>query len=111
MVNPEQVYSLLEKVRTSKGIIKKGTNETTKAIERGKARLVVVAEDVNPKEIVMHIEPLCNEKKIPVVKVPSKEELGSSIGLEVSSASAAIIEPGDAKKEFLKFLEDLKEGE
>lgn len=108
MVSQELIYQILEKVRTSNGIISKGTNETTKSIERGKAKLVVIAEDVTPKEIVMHLEPLCNEKKIPVLRVGSKEELGGSVGLEVPSASVAVIDPKDAKKEFGKFVDDLK---
>ena len=29
----------------------KGTNEATKAIERGEAKIVVIAEDVEPEEI------------------------------------------------------------
>ena len=50
----EKVLQIIEKARTS-GKIRKGTNETTKAIERGKAKLVAVADDVDPKEVVMHI--------------------------------------------------------
>jgi len=108
MVSQEETYRILEKVRTGNGIISKGTNETTKVIERGKAKLVVIAEDVSPKEIVMHITPLCNEKNIPVLKVSSKEELGNASGLEVPSASVAVVDPKDAKKDFQKFLDDLK---
>ena len=47
------------------GRIKKGTNEATKAIERGVARLVIVGEDVTPPEIVAHIPALCEENPIP----------------------------------------------
>jgi large subunit ribosomal protein L7Ae len=81
------------------GKIKIGTNETTKAIERGIAKLVVIADDVQPKEVIMHLEPLCNEKKIPFVHVKNKLELGRASGIDVSTASIAIIEEGDAKKD------------
>jgi len=37
------------------GKIKKGTNEVTKSIERGVAKLVLIGEDVQPEEIVAHI--------------------------------------------------------
>ena len=47
------------------GSIKKGTNETTKAIERGNAKLVFIAEDVHPEEIEMHLPELSIEKGIP----------------------------------------------
>jgi large subunit ribosomal protein L7Ae len=79
------------------GRIKKGTNEATKAIERGVARLVIIGEDVEPPEIVAHIPPLCEEKKTPYIYVKKQSELGAACGLGVKSAAAAIIESGKAK--------------
>nr|7OZQ_A Chain A, 50S ribosomal protein L7Ae [Pyrococcus furiosus DSM 3638]7OZQ_B Chain B, 50S ribosomal protein L7Ae [Pyrococcus furiosus DSM 3638]7OZQ_C Chain C, 50S ribosomal protein L7Ae [Pyrococcus furiosus DSM 3638]7OZQ_D Chain D, 50S ribosomal protein L7Ae [Pyrococcus furiosus DSM 3638] len=79
------------------GKIRKGTNETTKAVERGQAKLVIIAEDVDPEEIVAHLPPLCEEKEIPYIYVPSKKELGAAAGIEVAAASVAIIEPGKAR--------------
>jgi len=79
------------------GKIRLGTNEATKAIERSKAKVVVIAEDVNPKEVTMHIPPLCDEKKISCFKVKTKQELGRAAGLGVPTAAIAIVELGDAK--------------
>ncbi|RMF55150.1 50S ribosomal protein L7ae [Candidatus Woesearchaeota archaeon] len=79
------------------GSIKKGTNEVTKCIEKGTAKLVVIAKDVSPPEITMHIPLLCKEKGIPFVSVNSKEELGAAAGLEVGTVSVAIIKEGEAK--------------
>ena len=78
------------------GRVKKGTNETTKAIERGNAELVFVAEDVSPEEIVMHIPELADEQGTPVVFVGTQDELGHAAGLEVGSAAAAITDTGEA---------------
>ncbi|MEM1657453.1 MAG: 50S ribosomal protein L7Ae [Candidatus Jordarchaeales archaeon] len=78
------------------GKIKRGTNETTKAVERGLAKLVLIAENVDPPEIVMHLPLLCEEKGIPYLYVPSKEELGSAAGIDRPAASACIIDPGQA---------------
>ena len=80
------------------GRIKKGTNEATKAIERGVARLVIVGEDVTPPEIVAHIPALCEEKKTPYIYVKKQSELGAAAGIGVKSAAAAIVEPGKAKE-------------
>ena len=91
-------YSIIEKARKS-GKIEKGTNEVTKAIERGTARLVAYAADVDPKEIVQHLPVLCKEKGIRCVQVDSKQKLGLSAGLSVSTSSIAIIEAGDAEKD------------
>ncbi len=105
-----KVYELVKKARET-GKIRKGTNETTKAVERGQAKLVIIAEDVNPPEIVMHLPPLCEEKGVPYVYVPSKEQLGKAAGINVAAASAAIIEPGEAKdllEEIIRQVQELK---
>ena len=91
-------YQIVEIARKT-GKIEKGTNEVTKAIERGTAKLVVVAEDVQPKEIIQHIPALCREKNIPCLTVDSKKKLGISAGINVPAASIAVIEAGEAAAE------------
>jgi large subunit ribosomal protein L7Ae len=87
----------LVQVASETGKIRVGTNEVTKSSERAEAKLVVMAEDVDPVEILVHIPMLCEEKRIPYVYVPKKQRLGQSAGLSKSAASVAIVEPGDAK--------------
>jgi large subunit ribosomal protein L7Ae len=93
------------------GRVKKGTNEATKAIERGVARLVIVGEDVQPPEIVAHIPPLCEEKKTPYIYVKKQNDIGAAVGLGVKSAAAAIVEPGKGKElvdEIIQKIQALK---
>jgi len=92
------VYTIVEKARKT-GKIEKGTNEVTKAIERGTAKLVVYATDVEPKEIVQHIPLLCKEKGIICKEVDSKQKLGIAVGIPVAASSVAVIEAGDADKD------------
>jgi len=94
------IYSIIEKARKT-GKVEKGTNEVTKAIERGTAKLVVYATDVNPKEIIQHLPVLCREKKILCREVDSKQKLGIAVGIPVSASSVAVIEPGDAEKDIV----------
>ena len=93
----EKAYEAIELARST-GKINKGTNEVTKMVERGMAKLVVIAEDVEPEEVVAHLPLLCEEKNIPYVYVPRKEELGKAAGLEVAAASTCIVAPGKAKE-------------
>ena len=79
------------------GKLRKGANEATKAIESGKTKLTVIAEDVSPEEIVMHLPILCEEKGIPYVYVPTKADLGKASGLIVGCAAVAIDDAGGAK--------------
>jgi len=89
-------YELIEKARDG-GKIGKGANEATKHVERGQAKLVVMAEDVSPEEILAHMPILCEEKNIPYTYVPSKEELGNAAGLGTSTSAVAVIDPGKEK--------------
>jgi large subunit ribosomal protein L7Ae len=92
------IYEIVEKARKT-GKIEKGTNEVTKAIERGTALLVVYAADVNPKEIIQHIPVLCKEKKIICKEVDNRQKLGIAAGIPVATSSVAVIDAGDAKKD------------
>ncbi len=91
----DKAFQAVEMARDT-GRIRKGVNEATKVIERGEAKLVVIAEDVDPQEVVMHLPMICEEKGIPYVYVPGKKELGRSAGLEVPCAAIAIDKPGNA---------------
>jgi len=92
------IYNIIEKARRT-GKVEKGTNEVTKAIERGTAKFVVYASDVEPKEIVQHLPVLCKEKSIPCEEADSKKKLGIAVGLPVATSSVAVIEAGDSAED------------
>lgn len=94
LVSP--IYEAL-RIAASSGKVKKGTNEATKAIERSASKLVVIAEDVEPPEVVAHLPILCDEHGAAYAFVPSKQELGSSLGINITTAAAAILDAGDAQ--------------
>lgn len=94
LVSP--IYEAL-RVAHQSGKVKKGTNEVTKAIERGISKLVIIAEDVEPPEVVAHLPILCEEHGAAYAFVPSKQDLGKALGIDVTSAAASIIDAGDAQ--------------
>ena len=101
----DKAYEAIE-IAKKTGKIRKGANEVTKAVEKNSAKLVLVAQDTSPKEVVMHIKPLCDEKKVPYVEVPSKEDLGSASGLMVSTSAVAVVVEGEAKDIIKGFVND-----
>jgi large subunit ribosomal protein L7Ae len=94
-------YDIVEKAAKT-GKVDKGINEVTKAVERGTAKLVVVATDVSPKELIQHLPILAKEKGIKYVEVDSKQKLGLAVGISVSTGAVAVITPGEAKIDSLK---------
>ena len=108
----DAAYEALQ-ISSKTGTVRKGTNETTKAIERAQAKLVVIAEDVDPPEVVAHLPLLCEERKIPYIFVPSKEKIGNAVGIDVSAASVCIVKEGDAAglvREIVARTEQMKRG-
>ncbi len=106
----DKAYEALEIARDT-GKITKGTNEVTKAMERGDALLVLIAEDIDPPEIAAHMPVLAEEKEIPYVYIPTKDELGEAAGLNVGTASAGITDAGEATeliKDVAEKVEELK---
>ena len=100
-------------IASKSGVVRKGTNEATKAVERSQAKLVVIAEDVDPPEVVAHLPFLCDERKIPYVFVPNKDKLGNAIGIDVPCAAACILKEGEAAgliKEIVTRIDQVKRG-
>jgi len=108
----DAAYEALQ-IAAKTGQVRKGTNETTKAIERGTAKLVIIAEDVEPPEVVAHLPILCEERKISYIFVPTKEKLGTAIGIDVPAAAACITKEGEAAnllKEIINRIKGLQRG-
>lgn len=89
----EKTYNTVEDVQS----VVVGTNEVTKAIERNEAELVIIAGDVSPEEIVMHLPALCDERDIDYTFVPEREELGLAAGINVQTAAVAITSSSGAE--------------
>ena len=107
------IKSFLDKVSgTRDSKIRKGMNEVTKSIERSLAKLVIMAEDVTPPEILFHVPILCEEKSIPFCYVSTKKELGNSARINVASSAIVIENVGTGNdrelEDILKKIEALK---
>jgi large subunit ribosomal protein L7Ae len=92
----DAAYDALRQAKKS-GKIARGANGTTRAVERGVAKLVIIAEDVEPPEVVAHLPIICEERNVPFVFVPTRASMGPALGIDVGATSACIIESGDAQ--------------
>ncbi len=98
-------YEIVEKARKT-GKVDKGTNEVTKAVELGVAKVVFYAADVQPKEIVAHLPAICKNKGIICIEVDSKQKLGIAAGILVGTSSVAVIDVGSADKDIKQLKKD-----
>ena len=103
----------LVQIAKDSGKLRKGTNESTKAIERAVAKLVLIAEDVDPPQVVAHLPILCEERKISYLFVPSKLELGKAAGIDVGCAAISVLDAGEGSrtlKELIDSNDQLRKG-
>lgn len=107
-IDEKLVFAIIQKAKDSGNVVI-GANQTTKAIERGQAKLVVGATDVNPPEIVAHFGPLCKEMKVPYLNIGTKAELGTAASINKGASSLCITDAGSASKELEKLVEQIEE--
>lgn len=84
-------------LRTEKPIIVRyGFNTVTNLIEAGRAKLVLIAHDVDPIELVLWMPALCAKKDVPFAIIKSKSRLGTLVRKKTATCVALCdVLPGD----------------
>ena len=65
-----------------------GLQEVTRAVEKKSAKLVVIANNVDPLELVLWMPTLCRSQKIPYAIVKDKARLGDAINQKTCAVTA-----------------------
>merc|ERR1711934_256663 len=92
-----------EKAGKKPVMVKMGINHVTTLIEKKDAKLVVIAHDVDPIEIVVWLPALCKARGVPYCIVKSKARLGAVVGKKTATCLAIT----DVKAENKKDLESV----
>jgi large subunit ribosomal protein L7Ae len=69
-------------------LLKYGINHVTTLVETRKAKLVVIAHDVDPIELVVWLPALCRKKEVPFCIVKGKARLGRLVHKKTATAVA-----------------------
>jgi len=69
-------------------VLKFGINHITALIEQKKAKLVIIANDVDPVELVVWLPALCRKMHVPYCIVKNKARLGNFVGKKNATALA-----------------------
>merc|ERR1719277_2194650 len=78
-----------QEVKTKKPqVIKYGLNHVTTLIEQKQAKLVAIAHDVDPIELVVWLPALCRKKEVPYCIVKGKSRLGQLVHKKSASCIA-----------------------
>lgn len=68
---------------------------------------MIFAGDVSPIEVMCHLPAVCEEKELPYIYTPSRQDLGSAMGVKRGSLIVLIRENNDYKDLYDKVLEDI----
>jgi len=80
-----------------------GLNSVVRAVEQKKAKLVVIAHDVDPIELVVWLPTLCRKLNVPYVIVKSKSRLGTVV-YQKNAATLAFVDVNKEDKNELSQL-------
>lgn len=86
----KEVLDIVQQATNQKQV-RKGANEATKTLNRGKSELIVMAGDAVPIEILLNLPLLCEDKNVPYIFVPSKVALGRACGVSRAVIACSIV--------------------
>lgn len=89
-------------------VIRSGMNTVTSLVEKKKAQLVIIAHDVEPIELVLHLPTLCRKMGIPYCIVKGKARLGRLVNLKTCSSLALTDVNSEDKSTLAKLTEAIK---
>jgi H/ACA ribonucleoprotein complex subunit 2 len=92
----KKAHKLVKKASSIKHI-RRGVKEVIKGIRKGEKGLAILAGDIYPLDVISHIPVLLEEKDIPYIFVPSKQDLGAAASTKRPTSVVLIRTP---KKDF-----------
>lgn len=87
----KKLYKLVRRASAAK-VLRRGVKEVVKAIRKGASGLCLIAGDVAPIDVICHLPVFCEEKAVPYIYVPSKQDLGFS-ALTKRPTSCVLVAP------------------
>ena len=88
-------------------VVKYGINHITSLVEQKKAKLVVIAHDVDPLELVVWLPALCKKMDVPYCIVKGKARLGTVVHKKTATASCFTEVNNEDSREFSKITESV----
>ena len=103
----KRVYKVAKKASKAKSI-RRGVKEVVKSLRKGEKGLVVLAGDISPIDVITHIPVYCEDRSIPYVYIPSRQDLGSAIQTKRPTSAVLIKKHADFDSHFKKCFDEVK---
>mmetsp|Transcript_22840 Transcript_22840/g.63509 ORF Transcript_22840/g.63509 Transcript_22840/m.63509 type:complete len:159 (+) Transcript_22840:72-548(+) len=95
----KKAHKLVKKAASVK-LIRRGVKEVVKGLRKGESGLAILAGDIYPIDVISHLPILLEEKNIPYLFVPSKQDLGAAASTKRPTSVVLIRTPTKGNKDF-----------
>jgi len=90
-------------------VVKYGLNHVTRLVETKRAKLVLIAHDVDPLELVLWLPTLCKKKDVPYMIIKSKARMGTVVHKKTSAVLAITSVNRKDEKEFALLVQKARD--
>ena len=107
----KKAHKLVKKA-ASKKHVRRGVKEVVKGLRKGEGGLAILAGDIYPVDVISHLPVLLEEKNVPYIFVPSKQDLGAAASTKRPTSCVLIRTPKkdfDAQDIFDALVQEAKE--
>ncbi|XP_042206444.1 H/ACA ribonucleoprotein complex subunit 2-like protein [Homarus americanus] len=102
-----RIYKLIRKASQHKTYLRNGLKDVQTRIRKGETGIVIFAGDVSPIEVMCHLPAVCEEKQLPYIYTPSRQDLGAAMGVKRGSLTVLIRENDKYQDLYDKVKEDI----
>jgi len=94
----KKIYKVIKKGSKHKTFVRNGLKDVQARIRKGETGIVVFAGDVTPIEVMCHMPAVCEEKGLAYVYTPSRQDLGTAMGVKRGCLMVMVREHEDYKE-------------
>lgn len=105
----KKLHKLVKKASQAK-FVRRGVKEVVKALRKGNKGFCIIAGDISPIDVVVHLPIMCEDRRIPYFYVPSKLDLGAAASTK-RPTSCILVTPKDSFSEMSLYDKLFKEAQ
>ena len=87
--------------------VRNGLKDVQSRIRKGEKGIVVFAGDVTPIDVMCHMPAVCEEKSLPYCYTPSRQDLGSAMGVKRGCLMVMVREHEDYNDLYQEMLSEV----
>jgi len=105
----KKLYKLIRKASKHKTYTRVGLKNVQTRLRKGEKGIVIFAGNVTPIEVMCHLPGVCEDKSIPYIYTPSRQDLGLAMGIRRGGVAVLVREHADYKEQFNECVESINE--